>query len=76
LLIFFSALVSGVTLQLIGHYFEHNKPAVLNNFAQIFIGPMFIMAEFLFLFGYRHDLKISLKNELIKRQKNQHEQKI
>lgn len=64
--IFFSTLVIGIILQLVGHAFEKRKPAVFDNLSQALIAPMFIVSEFLFLFGYRHDLKIALKEQLKK----------
>jgi uncharacterized membrane protein YGL010W len=45
--------VGGWVFQLIGHVFEGRRPALVDNLFQAFIGPMFIMAEFLELLGLR-----------------------
>lgn len=49
--------VGGWIIQLIGHHFEGRKPALLDNFFQIFIAPMFLMAEVFFHFGYKPGLQ-------------------
>ena len=49
--------VGGWILQLIGHAFEGRRPALVDNFVQIFVAPVFLVAEALFHFGVRLDLK-------------------
>ncbi|VVE64537.1 hypothetical protein PAN31117_01616 [Pandoraea anapnoica] len=49
--------VGGWIVQLIGHHYEGRKPALLDNIFQIFIAPMFLMAEVFFHFGYKPGLK-------------------
>ncbi|QBC32847.1 DUF962 domain-containing protein [Pandoraea sp. XY-2] len=49
--------VGGWIVQLIGHHFEGRKPALLDNVFQIFIAPMFLMAEVFFHFGYKPSLQ-------------------
>ena len=39
----------GWILQFLGHYYEGNKPAFFVNFLQMFIAPIFLMAEFVLL---------------------------
>jgi uncharacterized membrane protein YGL010W len=46
----------GWILQLVGHYCEGKRPALLDNIFQAFIGPMFLVAETLVMAGYRADL--------------------
>lgn len=49
--------VAGWIFQLVGHsVFEKRKPAFFDDLAQLFIGPMFIVAKILVLFGLRRDL--------------------
>jgi uncharacterized membrane protein YGL010W len=49
--------VAGWILQLVGHsVFEKRKPAFFDDLAQLFIGPMFIVAKILVLLGFRRDL--------------------
>lgn len=49
--------VIGWVIQLIGHQFEGKKPALVDNFFQIFIAPIFLLAELLFLLGWLKALK-------------------
>jgi uncharacterized membrane protein YGL010W len=55
--IFGIAFVGGWILQLIGHAFEGRRPALVDNFFQIFVAPVFLVAEMLFALGARLDLK-------------------
>ncbi|VVE22249.1 hypothetical protein PMO31116_03166 [Pandoraea morbifera] len=57
LVVFGVLFVGGWIIQLIGHHFEGRKPALLDNFFQIFIAPMFLMAEVFFHFGYKPGLQ-------------------
>ena len=41
---------------MIGHVFEGKKPALADNFFQIFIAPIFLMAEIFFALGYKRDV--------------------
>lgn len=51
--IFAVSFVVGWIFQLIGHIFEGRKPALLDNFFQIFIAPLFLVAELFFFFNFR-----------------------
>ena len=53
---FLVCFVAGWILQLIGHVFEGRKPALVDNFFQIFIAPIFLMAEIFFALGYKRDV--------------------
>ncbi len=55
--IFGLAFVGGWILQLIGHAFEGRKPALVDNFFQIFVSPVFLVAEIVFAIGARLELK-------------------
>ena len=46
----------GWGLQLVGHAFEGRKPALLDNVMQIFIAPVFLIAEAAFALGLRKPL--------------------
>jgi uncharacterized membrane protein YGL010W len=48
--------VGGWILQLIGHVFEGRKPALADNLFQVFIAPIFLIAEIAFAFGYKPSL--------------------
>jgi uncharacterized membrane protein YGL010W len=56
LVVFAATFAGGWALQLIGHVFEGKKPALMDNFFQVFIAPIFLMAEVFFAFGYKRDV--------------------
>jgi uncharacterized membrane protein YGL010W len=43
-------------IQLIGHVWEGRKPALVDNFLQIFVAPIFLAAEVFFALGYKPGL--------------------
>ena len=47
----------GWIFQLAGHAIEGRRPALADNFLQIFNAPLFLTAEVLFLLGFRNDLR-------------------
>lgn len=49
--------VAGWVLQFIGHYFEGKKPAFVDDLVGLLIGPLFVMAELLFLLGFAKSLQ-------------------
>lgn len=51
----------GWSLQLVGHAFEGRKPALVDNFMQIFVAPMFLIAETAFALGLRRDLAAEIE---------------
>ena len=48
--------VVGWVFQFVGHYFEKKKPAFVDDLVGLAIGPLFVLAEFIFLLGFRKDL--------------------
>jgi uncharacterized membrane protein YGL010W len=48
--------VGGWIIQLVGHAFEGRKPALVDNLLQIFIAPVFLVAEAAFALGLRKAL--------------------
>lgn len=60
----------GWGFQLLGHYFEGNRPALLDNFFQVLIAPLFLAAEVLIAMGFCQDL-VDLGN-----QRNQADSKV
>ncbi|MCH7313418.1 Mpo1-like protein [Acinetobacter sp. ANC 3882] len=48
--------VVGWVFQFIGHYFEKKKPAFVDDLIGLAIGPLFVLAEFVFLLGFRKPL--------------------
>jgi uncharacterized membrane protein YGL010W len=56
--ILFAAVFAGSWIaQVIGHSaFEHRKPALVDNVFQVFVAPIFVMAEWAFALGMRKQL--------------------
>jgi uncharacterized membrane protein YGL010W len=54
--VFAVSFVGGWIVQLIGHGFEGRKPALVDNLLQIFIAPVFLVAEAAFALGLRKGL--------------------
>jgi uncharacterized membrane protein YGL010W len=48
--------VGGWIFQLVGHVFEGRKPALSDNLFQIFIAPVFLVAEVFFALGLKRDV--------------------
>ncbi|WNC69995.1 DUF962 domain-containing protein [Thalassotalea nanhaiensis] len=48
--------VIGWIFQFIGHYYEKAKPAFVDDFKQLLIGPFFLMAEVYFVLGWEKKL--------------------
>ncbi len=49
--------VGGWAFQLVGHVFEGRKPALADNLFQIFIAPVFLVAEVFFALGLKRGLR-------------------
>lgn len=47
------AFVGGWIFQILGHVIEGRRPALVDNGWQIFVAPIFLMAEVVFALGYR-----------------------
>ncbi|WP_109440674.1 DUF962 domain-containing protein [Acinetobacter haemolyticus] len=48
--------VVGWVFQFVGHYFEKKKPAFVDDLIGLAIGPLFVLAEFIFMLGFRKPL--------------------
>lgn len=59
--IFVFTFVIGWAFQLAGHFIEGRRPALMDNFWQALIAPLFLTAELFFLAGYFTDLKVQIK---------------
>ena len=55
--IFLVTFLLGWFFQLLGHYYEGKRPALVDNFWQVFNAPLFLAAETLFSCGLYHKLK-------------------
>lgn len=49
--------VLGWAIQFIGHFYEKKKPAFMDDIVGLAIGPLFVLAEFVFLLGFRKALE-------------------
>lgn len=49
--------VVGWVFQFIGHYFEGKKPAFVDDIMGLAVGPLFVVAEVVFMLGLRKPLK-------------------
>jgi len=54
--------VGGWILQLVGHVFEGRRPALVDNVLQIFVAPIFLIAEVFFALGYKPELRKRLSS--------------
>jgi uncharacterized membrane protein YGL010W len=56
--------VGGWIFQLVGHVFEGRKPALADNLFQIFIAPIFLVAEVFFALGLKRDVRRKIEERL------------
>ena len=60
--VFLALFIGGWIFQLVGHtVFERRRPALMDNLFQMVIGPIFLVAELFFLFGYRPELHARIR---------------
>ena len=55
--------VVGWIIQFIGHMFEKKKPAFVDDLVGLAIGPLFVLAEVVFLLGFRKSLEEKMLQE-------------
>jgi len=51
-------------LQFAGHAIEGRRPALADNLFQIFIAPIFLVAELFFALGFRRDVRKKVEARL------------
>ena len=56
--------VGGWAFQLAGHAFEGRKPALADNLFQIFVAPIFLVAELFFALGLKRDVQAKVEARL------------
>lgn len=54
---FAACFIGGWVLQLVGHWFEGRRPALVDNLWQIFVAPIFLMAEVFFALGLKSEVR-------------------
>lgn len=55
--VFAACFVGGWILQLVGHVVEGRRPALVDNLWQVFVAPIFLMAEVFFALGLKTEVK-------------------
>ncbi len=55
--------VVGWVFQFVGHYFEKKKPAFVDDVIGLAIGPLFVLADFIFMLGFRKPLHARILQE-------------
>jgi len=55
----------GWVIQLVGHMWEGRKPALVDNFFQIFVAPIFLAAEVFFALGYKPVLHAAVQKRAL-----------
>ena len=53
--------VVGWVIQFVGHYYEGRKPAFVDDLVGLIVGPLFVVAELLFLVGIRDELRLAIE---------------
>ena len=65
-MLFTAVFVGSWIAQFIGHAaFEHRKPALLDNLLQVFVAPIFVMAEWAFSIGLRKPLHDEVQRGMV-----------
>lgn len=55
--------VVGWVFQFVGHFYEKKKPAFMDDLIGLAIGPLFVLAELVFLLGFRKPLEQRMLSE-------------
>lgn len=55
--------VVGWVFQFVGHFYEGKKPAFVDDLMGLIIGPLFVLSEFLFMFGLLGTQKADIERE-------------
>jgi uncharacterized membrane protein YGL010W len=65
--IFAAVFVAGWIVQLVGHRFEGNKPALTANLFQTLVSPIFLTAELFFALGFKRGLQEEVERRIVTR---------
>ncbi len=55
--------VVGWVFQFVGHFYEKKKPAFTDDIIGLAIGPLFVLAEMVFMLGFRKELEQRIQEE-------------
>ncbi|MFA5942889.1 MAG: Mpo1-like protein [Candidatus Thermoplasmatota archaeon] len=65
-MLFLAVFAGSWIAQLVGHAaFEHRKPALADNLFQVFVAPIFVMAEWAFTLGLRRQLRDEVERGMV-----------
>jgi uncharacterized membrane protein YGL010W len=56
--------VVGWLIQFVGHWYEGKKPAFVDDLVGLLVGPMFVVAEAMFLFGWNKPLQAEIERRV------------
>lgn len=59
-----SFFIVGWILQFVGHAYEGRKPAFVDDIMGLVIGPLFVVAELIFLLGFNKPLYLAVENRV------------
>ncbi len=66
-MLFAAVFVGSWIAQLVGHSaFEHRKPALADNLFQVFVAPIFVLAEWAFALGLRRQLQDEVQRGMVR----------
>ena len=66
--------IVGWIFQFVGHVaYEHRKPAFADDLIGLIIGPLFVLAEIVFGFGWRRPLRDSVERRASALREDQHD---
>jgi len=65
LIAFAAAFVVGWIIQLVGHAFEGRRPALIDNFLQIFMAPAFLILEMLFALRMEKRVRADIEERMV-----------
>lgn len=57
--------VVGWVFQVVGHFYEKKKPAFMDDVIGLAIGPLFVLAEMVFMFGFRKELEQRIQQKFV-----------
>jgi uncharacterized membrane protein YGL010W len=60
----FGLFISGWIVQFIGHYFEGKKPAFVDDLVGLLQGPLFLLAEALFMLGWGKTIQATIEQRV------------
>ncbi|HRI17001.1 MAG TPA: DUF962 domain-containing protein [Burkholderiaceae bacterium] len=56
--------VVGWAIQFVGHHYEGRKPAFVDDLVGLLVGPMFVVAEWLFMLGWNRPMLQAIEAEV------------